>query len=88
MSYTISSISEPTAGQSLCGNGRRDRGEECDPGEATDYCCTKDCTLQPNAECRYEWSIKIVVSGKHVNKRHQEFGIKILVFLPPLNMKD
>ncbi|KAJ8319818.1 hypothetical protein KUTeg_001405 [Tegillarca granosa] len=42
---------KPTAGQSLCGNGRRDNGEECDPGEATDYCCTDDCTLQPNAEC-------------------------------------
>jgi len=38
----------------ICGNGRLDRGEECDVGFDffdQDTCCNSDCTLQPGCQC-------------------------------------
>ena len=40
----------------LCGNGRIEKGEECDIGftedDAEDNCCDKKCQLKPGAQCR------------------------------------
>ena len=41
----------------LCGNGRIEKGEECDVGftedNVEDACCDKNCHLKTGAECRY-----------------------------------
>lgn len=40
----------------LCGNGRIEKGEECDIGftedDVEDNCCDKKCQLKPGAQCR------------------------------------
>ncbi|TTF11771.1 Disintegrin and metalloproteinase domain-containing protein 17 [Bagarius yarrelli] len=39
----------------VCGNSRVEEGEECDPGLIhlhTDLCCTSDCKLRPDKQCR------------------------------------
>uniref|UniRef100_A0A1I8IVU8 Peptidase M12B domain-containing protein n=1 Tax=Macrostomum lignano TaxID=282301 RepID=A0A1I8IVU8_9PLAT len=40
-----------SASNKLCGNHRREPGEECDPGLAEDRCCSADCRLKPPARC-------------------------------------
>ncbi|PAA73568.1 hypothetical protein BOX15_Mlig030337g2 [Macrostomum lignano] len=35
----------------VCGNGRREVGEDCDAGPAGDDCCGPDCRLRPGASC-------------------------------------
>ena len=41
----------------MCGNGRIDKGEECDGGgmglSGLDKCCSPDCKLVGDAECRF-----------------------------------
>lgn len=44
-------LTEPRHGIGLCGNGRIDVGEECDPGALPDGCCSSTCQLASNAEC-------------------------------------
>lgn len=41
----------------VCGNSRVEQGEECDPGLLhinSDLCCTPNCRLKANAQCRSE----------------------------------
>jgi hypothetical protein len=35
----------------LCGNGKIDPGETCDPGVASDGCCSSTCQLKPGCLC-------------------------------------
>lgn len=44
-------LTEPRQGIGLCGNGRIDVGEECDPGALADGCCGSTCQLASNAFC-------------------------------------
>lgn len=41
----------------VCGNSRVEQGEQCDPGLLhfnSDPCCTEDCRLRDEAQCRSE----------------------------------
>lgn len=41
--------------KSICGNGIREEGEECDCGDQcdSDICCQEDCKLKPKAQCSF-----------------------------------
>ncbi|XP_061169884.1 ADAM 17-like protease [Saccostrea echinata] len=44
-------LTEPREGVGLCGNGRIDIGEACDPGSHPDGCCDSTCQLAGDAVC-------------------------------------
>lgn len=52
--------------EKICGNYKKESGEECDPGNLgtiASACCTKDCKLKEKAECRQvEQLISLLVS--------------------------
>ena len=45
-------LTTPSPYLAFCGNGRKEGGEECDPGNRLDPCCTDMCRLAPGADCR------------------------------------
>lgn len=46
----------PEPRNEICGNYKKEKDEECDPGGIVpqdSMCCTKECKLKPKSLCRY-----------------------------------